>query len=163
MQEESSNDSVYFEPVDQLIGIDNRYFAHLAFIDGDNDGDFDVVVGEDNGTISYYQCDMPPVQTTQIKDTVIKVNCPFSWQLSGEIFENTDINPVDSLIFDAYEVELDALPDWLLFEESEGRTFTGIPYSLDTLNIVVNVSDLGGQEVNDTFKLTIVNSAPIPV
>ena len=102
-----------------------------------------------------------PILGSPIADVAATENQSFSFQVPANTFLDTDIG--DSLLYAATRADGSALPAWLTFNPNN-RTFSGIPRDADvgTLNLKVQVTDVEGMTVSDTFDLAIadVNNAP---
>ncbi|WP_448874515.1 putative Ig domain-containing protein, partial [Desulfobulbus propionicus] len=61
----------------------------------------------------------------------------------------------DTLRYSATLSDGRALPTWLVFDPAT-RTFSGTPYSLGTISLLVTVTDSASQVATDTFELTVV-------
>ncbi|KAJ6242875.1 dystroglycan-related [Anaeramoeba flamelloides] len=75
-------------------------------------------------------------------------------------FESATFANVGDLSYSAKLTNGDPLPDWLKFEESNAREFSGDVGCEQVLQIRVTATDGCSQSASTDFQLTVVNSAP---
>ncbi len=99
-----------------------------------------------------------PVVNGELNDQVAVVGETFLLELSRELVIDPDNDPL------AYSAALEggrALPSWLQFGRNS-RTFVGIPDAadIDTLSMVITVSDNRGGQVQLSFSIAVLANLP---
>ena len=103
-----------------------------------------------------------PTVANMIPDQSATVDTGFSFTVPANTFSDAD---GDTLTYRATKADDMALPAWLTFN-SDARTFSGTPTSMDigTLMVKVTASDGNGGSISDTFNImvstTAANQAP---
>ncbi|MGD1699247.1 putative Ig domain-containing protein, partial [Dapis sp. BLCC M229] len=125
------------------------------FADLDEDGDLDLIVGNNDGDLNYYQNNSNsfPTVDNPISDQNIDAYTPFKFEIPEDTFN--DLNG-DNLNFTAILANGDPLPDWLTFDATT-NTFSGFPTSTDlgTISVSVTSDDGVNSTVSDTFDLVV--------
>ena len=92
----------------------------------------------------------PPVLRNALPNKIIKVNTPFSYQLSPEVFVD-----IDGLIA---KVEAIGLPSWLTFANN---VFSGTPPRVGNFQFMVRATDDDGATVETTFMIGVDNNGRV--
>lgn len=91
-----------------------------------------------------------PIVKNSIPNKIVRVNTPFSYQLSSEVFMD-----IDGAIIN---VTIQNLPDWLKFSNG---LFTGTPTRLGTYKMILRATDDDGANVETTFTIVVDNTGRI--
>ena len=102
-----------------------------------------------------------PTLAVSIGPQIATEDQPFTFQMSGATFVDTDVD--DELTLSATQEDDTPLPLWLSFEETTG-IFSGTPGNSDVADWLVKVraSDLSDAKVSDTFTLSVLNTNDAP-
>ena len=92
----------------------------------------------------------PPLLRNALPSKIIKVNAPFSYKLSSEVFVD-----IDGLIA---KVEAIGLPSWLSFANN---TFSGTPPRLGNFQFTVRATDDDGATIETTFSIAVDNNGRV--
>jgi Ca2+-binding RTX toxin-like protein len=107
------------------------------------------------------QVNLPPTVANPIADAAATEDTAFNFTVAANTFSDDG-----ALTYTATLDNGNALPSWLTFNAAT-RTFSGTPgnNNVGEINVKVTATDIAGQSVSDTFKLTVanVNDAPILV
>ena len=139
----------------------NTYSFYVIAID--NAGNQSLIPTTAQATIQI-QADnnTPPVLNTPISDQTTSEDVAFEFTIPANTFSDSDSS--DTLTYAASLADGTALPDWLTFDPAT-LTFSGIPTNdnVGILDIIVTVTDASGEQVSDTYQLTINNANDAPV
>lgn len=112
-----------------------------------------------------YNTNDPPYGVAPIPDQVVEEGLAFNYQILPGSFHDDDLSYGDRLTFDASLADGQPLnTTWLTFFNNS-QTFSGTPTNADvgSLSIIVEVSDVAGEAVSDTFSVTVTNLNNPPV
>ncbi len=133
-------------------GIDVGFYAAPYFCDIDNDTDLDLFIGEQTGTIKFYEHNFPPSLANEIPAQIFPVNLPFSFTIPANTFYDHDAG--DVLTYSSTLSDGNPLPGWLDFNPAT-RQYTGTATVSGTLNIKVTVMDIALHSASDVFDFII--------
>jgi Ca2+-binding RTX toxin-like protein len=103
-----------------------------------------------------------PIVASPIADQTINEDAAFSIVLPPNTFADVDVG--DVLSYSAFTADGSLLPSWLNFN-SDTQTFSGTPVNSDVgnLSITVIATDSSGENANNTFVLSVMNTNDAPV
>jgi len=113
------------------------------------------------GPVSITLDNKPPELVIPLEDQNIKANESFVYDIPNGSFVDPDD---DELLYTAFEVGENSLPDWLIFDNAN-LSFYGTPTTNDIgqADIEMIVSDPYDASAVDTFKITIDNAVGISI
>ena len=114
---------------------------------------FDITVANTNDA---------PTLTNAIANQSATEDAAFSYTVPANTFADVDVG--DTLTYSATQANGSALPTWLTFNAIT-RTFSGTPLNNDvgTLSLKVMATDGTGENVTDSFDITVANTNDAPL
>ncbi|MFZ4650353.1 MAG: putative Ig domain-containing protein [Rubrivivax sp.] len=102
-----------------------------------------------------------PTRANPIADQSATEDQAFSFVVPAGAFADVDVG--DTLAYSATKVDGTALPAWLTFNAAT-RTFSGTPANGDLgfFDVKVTATDISGEPVSDTFRITVSNTNDVP-
>ncbi|MCF6183381.1 MAG: putative Ig domain-containing protein [Bacteroidales bacterium] len=123
---------------------------------GENNVSLKVSDGTDNTvqtfTITVINTNDPPYTVNSLENQISFTGINFNYTFGENCFKDDDAG--DILHYSAALSDETNLPEWLNFD-SDTKTFSGIPYEIQTINIKINATDIAGETTSENFTLTI--------